>query len=245
MRGSNMRCNVLCIFTLASWVLITGSVQAAKQLQMAPGEVICRDQQRALEYARRHPDFTPDPAFQCWPLAPSAQIFELQDVAANVRGRRMVAVQVVQPNFPPFNGFAFVEISKPPQASAKSAPATGGIGSSQNRVASGGAVTPPKTAPTASLPPTPSSVPQATDAPTAWTQIPSLSDYAHHIEHRWVKYAEDKSQTSYIDLASIIREGATLTVLDLEELNLPIKRLTGEYIGSTLGLVKYDCGSTP
>jgi uncharacterized protein YecT (DUF1311 family) len=74
----------------------------------------------------------------------------------------------------------------------------------------------------------------------------SLSDYAKHIKHRWVKYAEDGNQTSYIDLASVVRTGDTLTVLDMQDLKPPIERgVTGEYFGSTLGLVKYDCGSTP
>jgi hypothetical protein len=103
-------------------VLTSGSAYAAKQLQIAPGEVICRDQQRAFEYVRRHADFAPDPAFQCWPLAPSAQVFELKDVVPNVRGRRMVAVHVVQPNFAAFIGYAFVAISKAPQPIADPAP---------------------------------------------------------------------------------------------------------------------------
>jgi hypothetical protein len=122
--GLNMRYYVLRIFVLVTVVLMAGPGYAANQLQIAPGEVICRDQQRALEYVQRHADFAPDPAFQCWPLAPFAQVFELQDVVSNVRGRRMVAVQVVQPNFAPFNGYAFVEISKLPRANATPAPAT-------------------------------------------------------------------------------------------------------------------------
>jgi hypothetical protein len=117
-----MRHYVLGSLALAPLVLMAGPVHAAKQLQIAPGQVICRDQQRALEYAQRHADFAPDRAFQCWPLAPLAQVFELRDVMPNVRGRRMVAVQVVQPNFAPFVGFAFVEVSKPPQFPTPLAP---------------------------------------------------------------------------------------------------------------------------
>ncbi len=107
-----MRSCLLGILVLASNIVGAGSAYAAKQLQIAPGEVICRDQQRALQYVQRHSDFAPDAAFECWPLAPSTQVFELQDVGSNVRGRRMVQVQVVQPHFAPFIGFAFVEISR-------------------------------------------------------------------------------------------------------------------------------------
>jgi hypothetical protein len=79
-----------------------------------------------------------------------------------------------------------------------------------------------------------------------WTQITSLSDYAKHIKHRWVKYGEERNQTSYIDLASIIRTGDTLTALDMQDWNPPIEvGTTGEHLGSDLSLMRYDCGSTP
>src|SRR5215470_1094952 len=77
---------------LCAVYLGTGSY-AAKELRVATGDVICRDQQRALEFVQQHPDFAPDPTFQCWPVAPFAQVFELRDVAPNIRGRRMVEVQ--------------------------------------------------------------------------------------------------------------------------------------------------------
>jgi hypothetical protein len=90
----------------------------------------------------------------------------------------------------------------------------------------------------------------AADSWTKPTPISSLSDYANHVKHRWVKYAEENTgamyQTSYIDLASIIRTGDTLTVLDLQDWN-PNLRVwnTGEILRSSLHLVRYDCGSTP
>jgi len=132
---------------------------------MAAGQVICRDQQRALEYAQQHPDFAPDPAFQCWPLAPLAQVFELRDVTPNVRGRRMIAVQVVQPNFEPFLGYAFVAISKPPQPTGKPvstpAPAVAN-GASQNPAS------PPRASPSPASPPMASALAtNATSQPAA------------------------------------------------------------------------------
>jgi uncharacterized protein len=53
------------------------------------------------------------------------------------------------------------------------------------------------------------------------TQITSLSDFTKRIKHRWVKYGEDGNQTSYIDLASIIRVDGTLTVLNLQDWTPP------------------------
>jgi hypothetical protein len=86
----------------------------------------------------------------------------------------------------------------------------------------------------------------AEDANPEPTQFTSLSDYAKHIKHRWVKYGEDGNQTSYIDLTSIIRTGDILTVLDMQDWNPPIEVVTtGEHLGSSLSLVRYDCGGTP
>jgi len=79
-----------------------------------------------------------------------------------------------------------------------------------------------------------------------WTQITSLSDYAKHIKHQWMKYGEYRGGTSYIDLASVIRTGDTLTVLDMQDWNPPVPvGTTGEYIGSAMYFVRYDCGSPP
>jgi uncharacterized protein YecT (DUF1311 family) len=88
------------------------------------------------------------------------------------------------------------------------------------------------------------------DVQESWTKITSLYDYANHIKHQWVKYGEGqragRHDTSYIDLASIVRTGDTLTVLDLQDWNPSINfGMTGEYIGSNLNLVRYDCGSIP
>jgi hypothetical protein len=87
-------------------------------------------------------------------------------------------------------------------------------------------------------------------ATTAGLNIISLSDYARRVKHQWVKYAEERQgsmlQTSYVDLASIIRMGNMVTVLDLQNWD-PFLRVstTGELLGSTLSLMRYDCGSTP
>jgi hypothetical protein len=84
------------------------------------------------------------------------------------------------------------------------------------------------------------------DRQEPWTHISSLSDYAKHIKHQWLKYADDGKQTSYIDLASIIRSGETLTVLDMQDWNPSMYVATrDEYLGSALSLVRYDCGSAP
>jgi uncharacterized protein YecT (DUF1311 family) len=92
----------------------------------------------------------------------------------------------------------------------------------------------------------PSSLAAPTGVPKSWTQIISLTGYAKQIRHRWVKYGAEGNQTSYIDLASIIREGDTVGVLDMQDWNPPIEvATTGEHLGSSLSLVRYDCGSTP
>ena len=81
-------------------------------------------------------------------------------------------------------------------------------------------------------------------------EITSLTAYANQIKHQWAQYAQEKKgsmlQTSYVDLASIIRTGDTVSVLDLQNLD-PFLRVgtTGELLGSYVSLVRYDCGSTP
>ena len=92
---------------------------AANELRLPAGAVICRDKQRALDYARQHSDFLPDPAFQCYPLAPGAKVYEMQQIAANVRGRRIVAVQVSQSTFAPFVGYTFIEGVATPRVASK------------------------------------------------------------------------------------------------------------------------------
>jgi surface-adhesin protein E len=80
-------------------------------------------------------------------------------------------------------------------------------------------------------------------------QITSLTAYASQVKHQWTKYAEDNNgtlrQTSYVDLANVIRAGSTATVLNLQDWN-PYLRVgtTEERYGSHLSLIQYECGST-
>jgi hypothetical protein len=53
-------------------------------------------------------------------------------------------------------------------------------------------------------------------------------------------------ETSYVDLANVIRTGNTVTVLNLQDWNpYLLVGTTDERYGSLLGLIQYDCGSTP
>ncbi len=58
-----------------------------------------------------------------------------------------------------------------------------------------------------------------------------------------MKFDGDEYGTSYIDLASIIRTGDTLTVLDMQDAR-PVPEI-GKTAESYLFLVGYDCGNTP
>jgi hypothetical protein len=106
--------------------------RAEQELHVAPGQVICRDQKLALDYLSKHADLTPDPAFQCWPVPPSARVFELQVVSPNMGGHRMIAVRVVQPNFPPFTGYTFLDVLPP------APPKAGDVAGSEWRKIEGG-----------------------------------------------------------------------------------------------------------
>jgi hypothetical protein len=57
-------------------------------------------------------------------------------------------------------------------------------------------------------------------SPSDPMQITSLAVYASQLKHRWTEYAEDNNgtlrQTSYVDLANIIRAGNTVTVLNFK-----------------------------
>ena len=63
----------------------------------------------------------------------------------------------------------------------------------------------------------------AAHASSTALQIKSLTAYASQVKHQWTKYAEDNNgtlrQTSYVDLANIIRADNTATVLNLQDWN--------------------------
>lgn len=87
-------------------------------------------------------------------------------------------------------------------------------------------------------------------SPSNPLQITSLTAYASQVKHKWTKYAEDNNgtlrQTSYVDLANIIRAGNTATVLNLQDWNPHLQvGTTEERYGSHLSLIQYECGSTP
>lgn len=81
-------------------------------------------------------------------------------------------------------------------------------------------------------------------------QITSLTAYASQVKHQWTKYTEENNgalrQTSYVDLANVIRVGNTATVLNLQDWNPYLQvGTTEERLGSHLSLIEYDCGRTP
>jgi hypothetical protein len=87
-------------------------------------------------------------------------------------------------------------------------------------------------------------------SPSNPLQITSLTAYASQVKHKWTKYAEDNNgtlhQTSYVDLASVIRASNTATALNLQDWNPYLQvGTTEERYGSHLSLIQYECGSTP
>jgi hypothetical protein len=90
-------------------------VTAAQGLRLEPGQVVCRDRGLIAKYAQRHPDFSPDPFLNCWPLPPDSTVTATGESPTTMFGAWVIPVRVSQPGVRPFIGFTFTdELPNPP-----------------------------------------------------------------------------------------------------------------------------------
>jgi hypothetical protein len=104
-----MRGMLLIVFAVAPMVA------AAQDVRLKPGQVVCRDRALIAKYAQRHPDFSPDPFLNCWPLPPDATATATRESPSTMFGHWVIPVQVSQPGVRPYIGFAFTDkLPNPP-----------------------------------------------------------------------------------------------------------------------------------
>jgi hypothetical protein len=73
----------------------------AKDIPVAPGQLLCHDKALALSYLQTSTTLTPNQQFRCVPVTPGTTLTEVRTVAPNIHGKRLIEIVAQYPGYAP------------------------------------------------------------------------------------------------------------------------------------------------